>query len=340
MVEKRAKAVRGALCTILISGFLLVKQGTTEAACVPRILQASMAKDVAGELRSSAHKFGCHYSGVDCTATGNQFSCELLKTANAPSDLQTCIPSMLARSIERDLSSEVRDATRKFGCSSISSVHCGKDDASRPDWISCNVVFQDQGQQNHNADHQSSMQNDPASESVCDLTILTNTLSHELFEVTQKAVRRYDCPLLDSISCTSNSLGWVDCATNIDDSSINIPATCNMQALTEKISAEFGEELADAEAKFECPIPPQLDCGRASKSLSTYNCKIGRTGTKEEENTDTQSSKTTTKGADHGSGGDINAQSDSTESGDMKDSEKQDTKRGWKFRYFRGKRTL
>lgn len=336
MGEPWAQQAGGALRSMMIAALSLMPCYTAGAACAPRILQASMAKDVAGELHSSAYKFGCHYSGVDCTASGDRLSCQLLKTEPTRSDSPRCIPSVLARSIESDLSGELRDAKRKFGCGPVSSVRCGKDDASRPEWVSCSVVFKGQQDNHEDTGAQHGAANDHTSDYGCDLAILTNTLSHELFEATQKANRRYDCPLLDSVSCVSNSLGWVDCSANIDDSAVVVPSSCNMMALTEKISAEFGEELADAEAKYECPIPPHLDCHRSLQAHGTYSCTIGQTST--EKKTRNEQSYTTKDATTDEDGGNTNDSSGGTSSAESSD--KQGTKQKWKFRYFRGKRVL
>ena len=158
---------------------------------------------------------------------------------------------------EREISGEIRDARRKYGCDRVSSVRCGKDDVSQPGWMTCQILFSE-GERKPEGEQPSNPVG--AGDATCDLTILTNTLSYELFHASQKARRRYGCPLVESVHCVSDPQGWIDCALTSTDGDGTVPGTCSMAALTREISSEFGEEIADAEVKYQCPIPPHLSC--------------------------------------------------------------------------------
>lgn len=294
-------------------------------ACQPHRLQDKMAKEVASELRSAKRRHGCDFDGVDCRSTdGGGLSCDLGPPSQTTSP--KCVPSILRKSIERELGGEIRDAQRKYGCKRVTSVRCGKDDPSRPEWVHCNVVFSSES-----FDEDSRSAASSAASGACDLTILTNTLSHELFLATQKAHRRYDCPWVKSVHCVSDPDGWIDCSMQTNAASdITIPSTCNMAALTEAVSSEFGEEVGDAESKYDCPIPPYIACNMNTGAGNTYTCTIGSSSRSSQSSSSTggmggSSSSSSSRRSDNGAQGAAN---------------QQNSKKEWSSRYFRGRRTL
>jgi hypothetical protein len=305
-------------------GLVVLPGYSAATACRPQLLQVNLAKEVASELRSSRRRYGCDFDGVECIATGGDggegVKCSLPAATQATSP--RCVPSILQQSLERDIRSELRSAQRKYGCGPASSVRCEKDDPSRPDWVRCHVILlSDKAEDGESS--KTTKKATPAGARVgaeCDLTVLTDTLSHELFQAMQKAQRRYDCPWIESAHCVSDPQGWIDCNLRANTAKgVAISSTCDMAAFTKAVSSEFGEELADAESKYDCPIPPQLTCTTVNAGAENmYSCTI-----------ESASDSSYRSGSSNGSS---SSSDEEAEGGPRKEK--------WSFRYFRGKRTL
>ena len=228
--------------------------------CNLKLLENSIAKDIASRLRKAEKKYGCFYSNVSCSCVVEGCNCLLEKSGRDQVNQQLCSAELLKNSIQKKVKKRMEKARKKFACPVTSSLVCKNAKNGQTSWVSCNFL----GATTHD-DNQA--RGDAAS---CDLNILLAELSTELAGHVRKA-KRYGCPEVAKLKCKATTTALlsnvVDCSTTtLQD--VDRASSCNMELLTQGISEEFGEELLDAQRKYGCPVPGII----CERDFTGYTC--------------------------------------------------------------------
>ena len=211
--------------------------------CRLDILERDLAKELAGELRSSATRWGCEYSGAECTFEEEEGggggavvvgggrggyvrgSCRVVKGPADGEDARSCRPELLEGELQRDFAKDVAKAKRKFGCE-VDTLSCSTAANGRVECAANGAVNAGARARAH------ARARAPAAGGGCDLSILTASVENELAESVRKAQHRYACPVVTSVECeVEPGSNWVDCSLAIS-SEASVPANCDMDWLT------------------------------------------------------------------------------------------------------------
>jgi len=252
-------------CLALHAGLFVAQVQLADAArgaCQLDLLEYGLADEVGEELRDSRRKWGCQYSGTECTLEEDPTSgwttgtCTLLKSSEDGADGERCQPKLLTRELEKDIAKDIAKAKRKFGCS-VQAVTC----TGSGGVVTCDTQSDQSGE--GAAEHRRSAPSAPPGASdACNLGILTASVEYELSGKVGKAQSKFGCPKVSEVSCqVAPSTKWVDCALTLDEeAAAAVPSSCNMDFLAQSVAAEIGEELAEAEIKYGCPVPQTAVC--------------------------------------------------------------------------------